>query len=76
VASGTAHSMREVLDGLVARSRVKVRVEVDPALLRPNDIAVLTGDVSRLRAATGWEPRISFDRMLDDLLDYWRTTAA
>jgi GDP-4-dehydro-6-deoxy-D-mannose reductase len=75
VASGVARSMREVLDGLIARSRVQVTVETDPALLRPNDIPVLTGDASRLRAATGWKPEISFDRMLDDLLAYWRTAA-
>jgi nucleoside-diphosphate-sugar epimerase len=33
---------------------------------------VLVGDASRLRADTGWAPEVSFDRMLDDLLDYWR----
>jgi GDP-4-dehydro-6-deoxy-D-mannose reductase len=29
-------------------------------------------DPTRLREATGWTPRISFDQMLVDLLDYWR----
>jgi GDP-4-dehydro-6-deoxy-D-mannose reductase len=76
VASGVPRSMRQVLDGLVARARVAVRVETDPRLLRPNDIPVLTGDPTRLRAATGWVPSISFDRMLDDLLAYWRAQVA
>jgi GDP-4-dehydro-6-deoxy-D-mannose reductase len=61
-----------VLDGLIARSRVPVRVELDPNLLRPTDAPVFVGDASRLRAATGWEPEIGFDRMLDDLLAFWR----
>ena len=30
---------------------------------------------TRLREATGWTPRISFEQMLDDLLDYWRSAA-
>jgi GDP-4-dehydro-6-deoxy-D-mannose reductase len=73
VASGVARPMRAVLDALVERSRVAVGIALDPARLRPHDIPVLIGDSARLRAATGWAPLIGFDRMLDDLLAYWRT---
>jgi GDP-4-dehydro-6-deoxy-D-mannose reductase len=76
VCSGVARAIREVLDGLRARARVAVRVEVDPSRLRPNDTPVLVGDPARLQADTGWRPEISFDRMLDDLLDYWRRQVA
>ena len=72
VASGVARPIRAVLDALVARSRVPVAIEPDPALFRPNDTPIVVGNAGRLRAATGWTPRISFDQMLDDLLDYWR----
>jgi GDP-4-dehydro-6-deoxy-D-mannose reductase len=72
VASGVARSMKSILEALVARARVTVRIETDPALLRPSDTPVLLGDASRLRAATGWEPQIPFDHTLDDLLNYWR----
>lgn len=74
VASGTARPMREVLAALTGRSRVPIEVATHPALLRPNDTPVVLGDSTRLRAATGWAPQIDFDRMLDDLLDYWRAT--
>ena len=76
VASGVARPMRAILDGLISRARVKVRVDTDPARLRPHDTPIIVGDPSRLRAATGWAPQISFDQMLDDLLDYWRQTSA
>ena len=72
VASGVPRVMRSVLDALVARARVAVRVETDPALMRPSDTPVLIGDATKLRRATGWEPQIPFDRTLDDLLNYWR----
>lgn len=72
VATGVARPTRAVLETLLARARIPIRVEVDPARLRPNDIPVLVGDPSRLRAATGWTPQIPFDQMLADLLDYWR----
>jgi GDP-4-dehydro-6-deoxy-D-mannose reductase len=73
VSSGTTRVMRSVLDALVARARVKVRVETDPALMRPSDTPIVLGDPTRLHEATGWRPEISFDRTLDDLLNYWRS---
>jgi GDP-4-dehydro-6-deoxy-D-mannose reductase len=75
VSSGFARSMASVLDALVARARVTVRVEADPSLLRPNDTRVVLGDSTRLRAATGWRPQIPFEQTLDDLLNYWRATS-
>jgi GDP-4-dehydro-6-deoxy-D-mannose reductase len=73
VASGTARVMRSVLDALVARARVKVRVETDPTLMRPSDTPVVLGDAARLRRTTGWRPEIRFEQTLDDLLNYWRS---
>jgi GDP-4-dehydro-6-deoxy-D-mannose reductase len=76
VASGIAHPTRAVLDTLLGHARVPVRVEVDPARLRPIDIPVLVGNPTRLREATAWIPRIPFEQMLADLLEYWRGTVA
>jgi GDP-4-dehydro-6-deoxy-D-mannose reductase len=76
VASGVARPIRAVLDGLAQRSHVAMSITIDPARLRPNDTPILVGDASRLTATTGWRAEISFDRMLDDLLEYWRALAA
>jgi len=72
VASGVALSMKSILEALVARARVGVRIETDSSLFRPSDTPVLLGDATRLRNATGWQPQIPFERTLDDLLTYWR----
>jgi GDP-4-dehydro-6-deoxy-D-mannose reductase len=72
VATGAGRPIQAVLDGLLARARLSIRVETDPALLRAADVPVLVGDPAKLRQATGWQPEISFERMLDDLLAYWR----
>jgi len=74
VASGVARSIRAILEALVGRSRVPVEILSDPSLFRPNDTPTVLGNAARLRAATGWAPLIGFDRMLDDLLAYWRTS--
>ena len=72
VCSGRDHGVGEALDYLVAACKRDLRVEVDPELLRPLDLPRLSGDSGKLRAATGWVPRIEFEPMLDDLLADWR----
>lgn len=75
VGSGVGRSIRSLLDALLSRSRVPVHVEIDPARLRPSETPALVADTTRLRAATGWQPEVSFDQMLDELLAYWREHA-
>lgn len=72
VASGTARTIRSVMEALIARARVPVRIETDPARLRPSDTAIIVGNPGRLMQATGWRPTLSLDRTLDDLMEYWR----
>jgi GDPmannose 4,6-dehydratase len=30
-------------------------------------------DITKFKNHTGWEPTISFEQTMNDLLDYWRT---
>jgi GDP-4-dehydro-6-deoxy-D-mannose reductase len=76
VCSGTAHSMRALLDILLSLSKARVRIEVDPARLRPSDNPIILGSHARLTADTGWTPEIPIERTLADLLDYWRRAVA
>jgi GDP-4-dehydro-6-deoxy-D-mannose reductase len=76
VCSGQAYRMRDLLDALVDRSRTAIRVEIDPARLRPSDNPVIAGNPSRIEAETGWRPQFPIARTLDDLLDYWRRHTA
>jgi nucleoside-diphosphate-sugar epimerase len=32
----------------------------------------MIGDYNKIRTETGWNPQISLDETLGDLLDYWR----
>ncbi len=76
LASGRSIRIRDMLDQLLALSNVEVRVETDPARLRPSDVEVLLGDSSRFRSATGWAPEIPLEKTLADTLDYWRARLA
>jgi GDP-4-dehydro-6-deoxy-D-mannose reductase len=73
VASGEAHSTQAILDTLLQHSDLSVRerieVRVDRQRWRPVDVPLIRGDASKLRRLTGWQPQISFEKMLLDLLD-------
>jgi GDP-4-dehydro-6-deoxy-D-mannose reductase len=72
VCSGRAHRIGDLLDILIGLSRADVRLERDPARMRPSDDPVVIGDRSRIGAETGWAPGIPIERTLGDLLEFWR----
>ncbi len=74
ICSGKTISIKEILNKLVSLSIKKdeIKIEKDPERLRPSDVMVLQGDYSKFKTQTGWEPKISIDQTLNDLLDWWR----
>lgn len=72
IGSGNTRPMQEVLDKILAISKVEVEVRVDPTRLRPSDVMILWADVSKFMDATGWKPTIPYEQTLSDMLDYWR----
>lgn len=72
IGTGRDISLRRMLEMLKAMSSAAVEIHVDPERVRPVDQPLLLADASKLRAATGWEPRFSIEATLKDMLDDWR----
>ena len=70
--SGQAPSIRELLEIYLKLARSEVEVREDPGRLRPADEPILLGDNSKLRAATGWQPRVPLQESAQRILAYWR----
>ena len=49
-----------------------IRYEIDSEYVRPTNVPRLVGDISKFRDLTNWAPRIEFDQILSDTLEYWR----
>ena len=63
----------ETLNYLLSKSTVKdIEVVIDSSRLRPIDADLQIPDTTKFRELTGWKPEITFDKTMDDLLDYWR----
>jgi GDPmannose 4,6-dehydratase len=71
IATGEAHSVRELVD--VAFARVDLdperHIRIDPRFLRPAEVEHLVGDASKAREKLGWEPRTSFEEMVQLMVD-------
>ena len=76
VCSGVSVRIGDALDRLLALSKTRICVQTDPARVRPTESAQIRGSHQKLSAATGWQPQIPFDRLLQDLLEYWRKQVA
>ena len=71
IATGEAHSVRELVDVAFAQVGLDPEdyVELDPALLRPAEVDHLIGDASKAREKLGWEPRTSFEELIRMMVD-------
>ncbi|WP_122762047.1 GDP-mannose 4,6-dehydratase [Burkholderia pseudomallei] len=64
----------QMLDTLISMSTSNdvIRVETDPERLRPIDADLQVPNTRKFEAVTGWKPEISFEKTMEDLLNYWR----
>lgn len=72
IASGTGIKIKDLLAKLLELAKVDVKIEQDPARMRPSDVELLTGSAEKFRKDTGWKPEIPFDKTLKDMMDFWR----
>jgi GDPmannose 4,6-dehydratase len=70
IATGQSHSVEEFVAAAFSRVRLDWRryVEVEPAIIgKPR--TTLVGDSTKLRTTTGWSPSVTFEQMVELLVD-------
>jgi GDPmannose 4,6-dehydratase len=71
IATGETHSVREFLDQAFSHARLDWHdfVEIDPKYLRPAEVDLLVGDASKARRELGWEPKVTFNGLVQLMVD-------
>ena len=71
VATGETHSVQDLCE--VAFSYVDLdwreHVVQDPRFMRPAEVDLLVGNPAKARARLGWEPRVSFEEIIQMMVD-------
>ena len=76
VCRGEGVKLTDVAKMLIARAQTPIRIEADPARMRPADVPYLVGDPGEIAADTGWSAAIPLAQTLDEVLEEWRRTIA
>ncbi len=71
VATGKTFSVRQFCERAFARLDMDYRdfVELDPRYYRPAEVDLLLGDPSKAKAKLGWTPEVSFEQLVDMMVD-------
>lgn len=72
VSSENVYQMRDIVSMIEEAVGFKFTINVDPELIRPTDERIIVGDITKLKAATGWTQEIPMEQTVVDMLNYWR----
>lgn len=70
VATGETHTVRDFCERAFARAGLDYRdyVRVDEKFYRPAEVDLLIGDSAKARRVLCWEPRYSFEQLVDEMV--------
>ena len=71
IATGISHSVKQLVEiafGHVGLDWQKF-VRIDPTLLRPAEVDHLIGDAAKAKQVLGWEPTVTFERLVTMMVD-------
>ena len=72
VATGETHSIRDLLDTAFRRVGIEdwaCYVEQDPRFFRPAEVDLLIGDASKAREKLAWKPTMTFEGLIERMVD-------
>lgn len=71
--TGISHSVQELCEYVFGKLDLDWRdyVKQDEKFLRPEELNDLKGDYSKAKQILGWEPKYTFETMLDEMIEFW-----
>ena len=72
-ATGISHSVKDLCEYTFSSLGLDFKdyVVIDEIHFRPEELRDLKGDSSKLKNTLGWEPKHTFESMLDEMINYW-----
>lgn len=69
ICSGTGIALADIINQVADIVGIKVHTKVNPEYVRPNDNRVVIGSHDKLTTELGWQPVISWNRTLQDMVE-------
>ncbi len=72
IGSGKVYKIADILEELISLAKVKIKVKLDPKLIRNMDAKKIYCDFSKFSTKTGWQPQVPIEKTLFDTIEYER----
>jgi len=71
IATGVSHSVKQLVEIAFGHAGLEWEkyLRTDPKLLRPAEVDHLIGDATKAKQTLGWEPTVSFERLVAMMVD-------
>lgn len=71
IATGETHSVREFAERVFQKLDLDYKkfVEIDKRYFRPTEVDALLGDATKAKKLLGWQPKVSFEQLIDMMID-------
>ena len=71
IATGETHSVREFAEMVFKKLNLdyKKYITIDKRYFRPTEVDALLGDSTKARKVLGWQPKVSFEKLIDMMID-------
>lgn len=71
ICSGKGTRLKDIIAQISTLLNINVEVELNPSLVRPNENKKIIGSYEKLKTQLGWQPTISLENSLKDIVEYW-----
>ncbi len=71
VATGETHTVRQFCERAFSKAGLDYNdfVKIDEKFYRPAEVDLLIGDAAKAKDALGWEPRYTFEQLVDEMVE-------
>ena len=71
IATGQTRTVQELVETAFGHAGLDWRkhVVIDPKFIRPAEVDILVGDASKAKKKLGWEPTVTFDQMIAQMVE-------
>ena len=71
VCSNKETSIRDIIGMLCQQANVDIEIKLDKGRSRPSENRRIFGDNKKIKERTGWQPEITLEQSLNNILEDW-----
>jgi GDP-4-dehydro-6-deoxy-D-mannose reductase len=71
ICSGKGIVLQDIISTMSAQLGIRVETKVNPQLIRPGENKIVVGSFRKIKEELGWQPEITIEKSLSDIIQYW-----